>query len=40
MCVLKLKQDLTVQRRVCELETGPHSTAALMQARPGGGALT
>jgi hypothetical protein len=24
---------------VCELKTGPHSTAALMQARPRGGAL-
>jgi len=25
---------------VCEFKTGPHSTAALMRARPRGGALT
>ena len=28
-----------VSESVCKLETGPHSTAALMQARPRGGAL-
>jgi len=25
---------------VCQVKTGPHSTAALMQARPRGGAFT
>ena len=40
LCV-NLKQDHTVQRpSVCEFKTGPHSTAALMQARHQGFALT
>ena len=38
-CVKKDVVAVARARRVCELKTGPHSTAALMRARPRGARL-